>query len=82
MPIPTYGHVPPLSGEVRSGLQGVLEAGHRPLTVGGASCGGLVQRQVLDTADETADAWALKFIATQLIPCFKFRYLILKSLSD
>lgn len=40
--VATYCDVSSLSREVRSGLQRVLEAGHRPLTVSGASCRGLV----------------------------------------
>lgn len=53
-----------LSREVGSGLQRVEEAGHRPLAVRGASCGDLVQRQVLDTAGETTRARDLKFTTT------------------
>lgn len=63
--IVTYRHVSSLTGEIRSGLQRVLEAGHRPLAVSGAPCRGFVQRQVPDATDETTGARSLKVVTEQ-----------------
>lgn len=51
--VPTDGDASSLSGEVRPGLQRVLEARHRPLAVRRVSCRGFVQRQVSDATDES-----------------------------
>lgn len=56
----TYGHVTSPAREVRSRLQRVLEARHRPLAVSRASCRGFVQRQVPDAAHETTRDRRLK----------------------
>lgn len=61
----TYRHVSSLTGEIRSRLQRVLEAGHRPLAVSGAPCRGFVQRQVPDATDETTGARSLKVVTEQ-----------------